>query len=106
MPKSPKLPIMKIEAATRDTIDENHFVVKDLVSAGFSAEQSIDAVEKYGTLEAALSYLEVDDMEEEEEVGKELFSSTHKQLSREDSQPEDTFVMKWFVITHWKSRIV
>lgn len=86
---------MKIKRTVRDTIDENHSVVKNLVSAGYTVEQSINAVENCGTLEGALDYLGTVDMDEEE---GELFPSAYKpQLSNEDSQPYDTFKMKWYV---------
>lgn len=87
------LGIMKIKRAVRDTIDENHPIVLNLVSAGYTVEQSINAVENCGTLEGALDYLGTIDMDEEE---GELFPSNYKpQLSNEDSLPYDTFKMKW-----------
>ncbi len=83
--------IIVIEIAVNEPIDENNSVVVDLVSAGYSVQESIDAVDKYGTLEAALSYLEMDD-DDQEENGV-ILTSNQRQFSREDSQ--DSVIMDW-----------
>lgn len=38
-------------------VDSKHPVVEQLCSAGFSEEQSVEAVEKYETLERAMDFL-------------------------------------------------
>lgn len=81
--------IIEIEEAFREAVDEDHSVVKDLVLAGYSLEQSIDAVENYGTLDAALEYLGTIYLDEEE---TDLFSNYQPQLSHEDSQPNDSII--------------
>lgn len=79
-PHATSLPeITVIDKTAKETVDENNAMVVDLVSAGYSIDESIDAVDKYGTLEAALTHLEMD--EEEEEEGGALLP----QLYREDS---------------------
>ena len=50
--------VVTIESEMEEPVDENHPVVKDLVSANYTLEQSIDAVERYETLEAAIDYLD------------------------------------------------
>ena len=49
--------IRQIEAQPQLLIDRIHPVVQQLCSAGFTEEQSIDAVKKYGTLDKAMDYL-------------------------------------------------
>jgi hypothetical protein len=44
----------------KEAVNEDHSVVKELISADFTVEQSIDAVNRCGTLEPALDYLEQD----------------------------------------------
>ena len=46
-------------------VDRNHPVVQQLCSAGFSEEQSLEAVEKFETLERAMDYLMSQDEDEE-----------------------------------------
>lgn len=102
--RKPTLGIMQIKTVVHDTVDENHSIVKDLVSAGYTVQQGIDAMEKYGTLEGALDYLGTIDIDEEED---ELFPSTYKpQLSSEDSQPNDTFKMKWYVACYMHEAVI
>lgn len=86
-----------MQSAIQEPVDENNSVVKELVAAGYSVEQSIEAVEKRETLDAALGYLEELAIEEiEEDNGRDLIPYAYKQqLSREDSQPVDDFKMKW-----------
>ncbi len=86
-------------------MNENHPVVAELLSAGYTLEESIDAVEgreTYGhdmtldsdrTLESALEYL--DQLTAEEDGEGELLPSTERHLSREDSQTHDDFNMEW-----------
>ena len=49
--------IRQIETQPQLLINRNHEVVQQLCSAGFTEEQSIDAVERYETLDEALNYL-------------------------------------------------
>lgn len=83
-----------MQSAIQEPVDENNSVVKDLIAAGYSEEQSIEAVERCGILDAALEYLEeVAMVESEEENESEFIPST--QLSYEDSYPADDFRMIW-----------
>ena len=77
--------IIMIEKTAEETVDENNPIVLDLVSAGYTVEQSIDAVEKYRTLEAALNYLETGGEVEEEGEPDVISVLQHQQISREDS---------------------
>ena len=49
--------IRQIEAQPQLPINKNHSVVQQLCSAGYTEEQSMDAVERYKTLEKSLNYL-------------------------------------------------
>ena len=55
--------------AEKKTVDENHPVVVQLMSKlNYSMEQSVDAVARYGSLEGALTYLELKDTEDEDKL--------------------------------------
>ena len=63
--------IRQIEAEPQLPINSNHPVVQQLCSAGYTEEQSIDAVMKYGTRDRALKYLisaELEDANENEGI--------------------------------------
>lgn len=92
-PHSSAPKIVVVDMAAKETIDENNATVVDLVSAGYTVEQSIDAVDRYGTLEAALNHLEMDEVDEEAEAGVIPVPYYDQQLSREDSQ--DSNNMDW-----------
>jgi hypothetical protein len=81
-----------IEKATKEAVDEDHAVVVELVSAGFTVEQSIDAVDRYGTLEAALSYLEEDEEREDEDEAGVIPVPHSRQFSMEAPKSID---MDW-----------
>ena len=70
--------IIQIEVAQKPLVDKYNPTVAELVSAGFVVEQSIDAVKRYETLDAAMEYL----MSSDEEAG--LFHS-----SGYETQPTD-----------------
>ena len=72
-----------IEKAAKEAIDENNAIVADLVSAGYTLERSMDAVDRYGTLDAALEHL--GEEEEDDEPGV-IPSLNSRQYSREDSK--------------------
>lgn len=80
-----------IEKAAKEAIDENNAIVADLVSAGYTLEQSIDAVDRYGTLEAALDHLGEEDGEEDDEP-EVIPSLSSRQFSRDESKDAD---MDW-----------
>lgn len=87
--------MIRIKNVVKEPVDENDSAVMDLVSAGYSVDQSIDAVARFGTLEAALNHLETL-VEEDEDVETDLFPTAFNyQLSREDSQGEN---MDWYII--------
>ena len=92
---APNVHIRQIQSAIQEPVDEDNSVVKDLIGAGYSMEQSINAVERCETLEGALEYLGELVLDEEEDE-RDLIPSTYKhQFSREDSQPVDDFKMMW-----------
>ena len=64
-----------------------------LVNAGYSEKQSVDAIAKYRTLEAAMDHMEDTSDEEDDDEEPELFPSAMRQFSREDSFP--AFEMDW-----------
>ena len=81
-PGSPRLTghsgICQIEAQPQLPIDIRHPAVQQLCSAGFSEEQSLEAVERFETLEGAMDYL----MSQDEDRGGVFQISTP---SRQDS---------------------
>jgi hypothetical protein len=61
-------------------------VVQQLTSAGFSEEQSMDAVERYETLDRAMDYLMSAELGGgEEEMGEGMFLTAAPSLGRQDS---------------------
>ena len=83
---------IRIKNVVKEPVDENDSAVMDLVSAGYTMDQSIDAVARFGTLEAALNHLEAL-VEEDEDVETDLIPTAfHQQFSRENSQEEN---MDW-----------
>ena len=64
--------IFTIQSIQQEHVDGNHTYVQTLVSAGYSEEQCITAVIKFGTLDAAKEFL---DHYEEEEKQKGLRKS-------------------------------
>lgn len=51
-------PLPSIPIASQERVDRYHPVVKELISAGYSVDRSIEAVRKCKTCEAALDYLD------------------------------------------------
>ena len=49
--------IRQVEVQPQLPIDRNHPVVQQLCSAGYTEEQSMEAVERFETLEGAMDYL-------------------------------------------------
>ena len=94
MHTSTSISIVNIESAMQEPVDEHHSVVQDLVSAGYNVEQSIHAVEKRETLEAAMEYLDqqvVDDEDDDEHV---LIPSAPG-FNQQSSHDEDEYKMTW-----------
>lgn len=77
--------IIVIEKAPEEIVDENNPIVLKLKSAGYTLEQSIDAVDKYGELKAALEYLEMEQEVEMEDEPDVIAVPQDRQISREDS---------------------
>ena len=78
--------IRQIEAQPQLPIDRNHPVVQQLISAEFSEEKSIDAVERYETLDRAMDYLMSAEIGEGEEMmGEGMFLMGAPSLGRQDS---------------------
>ena len=59
--------IRQIEAQPQLPINRNHPVIQQLCSAGYTEEQSIDAVERCETLDRALKYLMSAELGDEKE---------------------------------------
>ena len=64
-----------------------------LVKAGYCEKRSMDAIARYGTLEAAMDYMADNSDEEDDAEEPDLIRSTMRQFSREDSLSE--FEMNW-----------
>ena len=78
--------ICQIEAQPQLPINRNHPVVQQVSSAGFSEEQSVDAVERYETLDRAMDYLTSAEIGEGEEMmGEGIFLTAAPSLGRQDS---------------------
>ena len=91
--KKPVPRIIKIERIAKELVDENHPDVIKLVKAGYCEKRSMDAIARYGTLEAAMDYMADNSDEEDDAEEPDLIRSTMRQFSREDSLPE--FEMNW-----------
>ena len=59
---------LAIKVVTRQTIDICHPDVQKLIDADFDVEQSIDAIERFGELGAAMDFLENGGASEEQEL--------------------------------------
>ncbi len=96
MQMSSSFDIVTVESEMPEQVDEHHSVVQDLVSAGYTVEQSIDAVEKYETLDAAMEYL--DQQVLDEDVERDLIPSRSgytQQTSNDDDMLLHEFKMTW-----------
>lgn len=92
--KKPVPRIIKIERIAKEPVDENHPDVIALVKAGYSEKQSIDAIDKYGTLDVAMNHMadtsdEEDDDDNDDEEEPDLIPSVMRQFSREESFTDD-----------------
>ena len=70
-------------------MDENHPIVQQLVAADFTVEESVDAVKKFQTVDAAFQYLNQisgDEFEDQNEVECSELSS--------DSQVDDDMLVE------------
>ncbi len=67
----------------------------ELVEAGYSERQSIDAIAKYRTLEAAMDHMvdTSDNEEDDDDEEPDLIPSAMRQFSRQDSVTD--FEMNW-----------
>lgn len=87
---------VKIKKAVKKTVDENHPVVLKCVKAGYTMEQSIDAVAKCGSVVDSLSYLARADLDEDDNEA-ELFPTSNKHHLFPEESPENSFTM----YEHW-----
>ena len=78
--------IVTVESKMQEKVDANHPFVEDLVSAGYTVEQSIYAVEKCGALDTAMEYLH----QKDDDDGKELLPFS----PRGAKKPEDNTLTK------------
>lgn len=83
--------IATVETEMQEQVNEDHPVVKELVSAGYDLDKTIGAVEKCGTLPASLEYLDQQVIDENDE--KELISS--KPGYHQQTSIDDQFQMSW-----------
>ena len=97
MQMSSSFEIVTVQSEMQEPVDENHAVVQDLISAGYAVEQSIDAVEKFETLEAAMEYLDQLVLDEDNE--KDVIPSKPayiQQSSNDDNLHVDDIRMAWW----------
>lgn len=81
----------------KEPIDEKHPNVSALVEADYTVEQSIDALSKCGTLEAALDYLGTMSASEDEESDEQmdLIPSAGCQFSHDEDPQQNKFGLDW-----------
>ena len=86
--------IIKRSIHIPEAIDGNHWLVKELMSADYSMEESIGAVEKTGALDAAtaLDYLQNQDENDDDQ----LLSINQKKFNHQDSNSLDEVTMAWY----------
>ena len=84
--------IQQIEIEEQQPIDGHHPVVKQLVSAGFSLEESLVAVERFETLERAMNFLMLQDNEEGSMFPQCNASTTHSRYFGKQSSGGSQFV--------------
>lgn len=85
MQMSSSFDIVTVESEMQEQVDENHPIVQDLVSAGYTVEQSIDGVEKYETLDATMEYLEQQVLDEDNEADLIPSGRSYNQQSSNDA---------------------
>lgn len=96
MEASTSFDIITVQSEMQEPVDEDHAVVKELVSAGYPVDQSIDAVEKFDTLESAMEYLDQQVLDEDDE--RDLIPSGpsyKRQASNDDQVFLEDFKMTW-----------
>lgn len=97
MQVSTSFDIITVESEMQEPVDENHAIVQDLLSAGYSLEQSIEAVERCETLEAAMAYLDQQILDEDTERDVIPSRPTLIQQTSNDDRPDlDEFRMTWY----------
>lgn len=78
--------ITVIETIAEQPVDENHPGVVNLVSAGYTVDESIDAMDRCRTEEAALTYLGLAALQQDDEGEANVIPLTKEQpYSRENS---------------------
>lgn len=97
MEVSASFDIITVQSEMQEPVDEDHAVVKELVSAGYTVDQSINAVEKFDTLESAMEYLDQQVLDEDDE--QDLIPSRppryNQQTSNDDQVLMEDFKMTW-----------
>lgn len=97
MQVSSNFEIITVESEMQEPVDDNHSAVQALVDAGYDVEQSIDAVEKYETVGAAMEYLDQQVLANDDNE-KDLIpsgSGYNKQSSHEDHLLLDDIKIAW-----------
>lgn len=95
MQMSSSFDIVTVESEMQEQVDENHPIVRDLVSAGYTVEQSIDGVEKYETLDATMEYLEQQVLDGDNEADLIPSGRSYNQQSSNDALED--LKMTWYV---------
>ena len=96
MEASTSFDIITMQSEMQEPVDEDHATVKELVSAGYTVDQSIDAVEKFDTLDSAMEYLDQQVLDEDDE--QDLIPSRpryNQQASNDDQVLLEDFKMTW-----------
>ena len=81
--------IVTVETEMQEQVDENHTIVKELISAGYTVERSLGAVNKYDTLDAAMNYLDQQDLDDGENDLIPFRPGYSQQASNDDLLPSD-----------------
>lgn len=96
MQVSSNFEIVTVESEMQEPVDDNHSAVQALVSAGYNVELSIDAVEKYETVDAAMEYLDQQVLDDDNEI--DLIPSSRPEYNQQSSH-EDHFLLEDIKIT-------
>ena len=91
MQVSSNFEIVTVQSEMQGPVDDNHRAVQALVSAGYNVEQSIDAVEKYETIDAAMGYLDQQVLDDGNEM--DLIPSKPR-YNQQFSRDEEHFLLE------------
>lgn len=95
IPVNSSFKIVTVESEIPEQVDENHFVVQELLSAGYNLEESIDAVECCETLDASIDYLDQKALAENDDKELIFRPKYDQQTSHENKFYLDDFKIAW-----------